>query len=248
MLIRIGRLTPVVSAVLAVVVLAATYGYCAYKDYLALRGVQIAFVLVYLLLGLLRAATTAATSITSEREARTWPVLLATTLTDREIVFGKIIGSALQSWPYWLLLTGHVLTFSFVGSISATAILPLAILVVSSALFVSAVGVLFSSWCKRSSTAACVNLVLFLCLVVPFCCPLPVFLVSPIFAALVILAVTGQWDVGVPFGRMAFRTQGDWFAAFLTSVLALLVLVGLYLLVALAASAVAIKKVRRKIY
>ena len=248
MLVRFGRLTPVLSAVLAVVVLAATYGYCGYKDYLALRGVQIAFVLVYLLLGLLRAATTAATSITSEREARTWPVLLATTLTDREIVFGKIIGSALQSWPYWLLLTGHVVAFSFAGYIPAAAILPLAALVVSSALFVSAVGVLFSSLCRRSSTAACANLLLFLCLVVPFCCPLPIFLVSPIFAALVILVVAGQWEMGLPFGRMAFSADGDWLAAFLTSALALLVLVGLYLLVALATSAIAIRKVRRKIY
>ena len=248
MLVKIGRLTPVVSAVLAVVALAATYGYCAYKDYLGIKGVQTAFVLVYLLLGLLRTATTAATSITSEREARTWPVLLATALTDRQIVFGKIIGSALQSWPYWLLLTAHVVLFSLLRYIPAAAILPLAVLVVSSALFVSAVGVLFSSWCRRSATAACANLLLFLCLVVPFCCPLPVFLVSPIFAALMILAVTGQWEMGVPFGRMDVGAEGDWFAAFLTSVLALLVLVGLYLLVAFAASAFAIRKVRRKIY
>jgi ABC-type transport system involved in multi-copper enzyme maturation permease subunit len=215
---------------------------------LAIKGVQTAFVLVYFLLGLFRTATSAATSITSEKEARTWPVLLATALTDREIVFGKIIGSALQSWPFWLLLTAHVAVFSFVCYIPAAAILPLAVLIVSSTLLVSAVGVFFSSWCKRSSTAACANLLLFLCLVVPFCCPLPVFLVSPIFAALMILVVTGQWEMGVPFGRMAFSAQGSWFAAFLTSVLALLVLVGLYLLVAFAASAVAIRKVRRKIY
>jgi len=248
MLVRIGRLTPVLSAVLAGVVLVATYGYCAYEDYLAIKGVQTAFVLVYFLLGLLRTATSAAISITSEREARTWPVLLATALTDREIVFGKIIGSALQSWPYWLLLTAHVVVFSVARYVPAAAILPLTALIVSSALLVSAVGVFFSSWCKRSSTSACANLLLFLCFAVPFCCPLPVFVVSPIFAALMILAVTGQWEMGVPFGRIAFSAQGGWFAAFLTSVLALLVLVGLYLLVALAASAVAIRKVRRKIY
>ena len=248
MLVKIGRFTPVLSAVLAVLVLAVTYGYCAYKDYLAIKGVQTAFVLVYFFLGLLRTATSAATSITSEREARTWPVLLATALTDREIVFGKIIGSALQSWPFWLLLTAHVVVFSFVGYIPAAAILPLAVLIVSSALLVSAVGVLFSSWCKRSSTSACANLLLFLCLVVPFCCPLPIFLVNPIFAALMIFAVTGQWDIGLPFGRMAFGAQASWLAVLSTSVLALLVLVGLYLLLAFAASAAASWKIRRKIY
>ena len=61
----------------------------------------------YLFLGLLRAATSAATSVTSEKEARTWPALLSTALTDRQIVFGKIIGSALQGWPSWLLLAAQ---------------------------------------------------------------------------------------------------------------------------------------------
>ncbi len=248
MSVRVSRFMPVLSAVLAVLVLAATYGYCAYKGYLAIEGVHAAFVLTYFLLGLLRTATSAATSITSEKEARTWPVLLTTVLTDRQIVLGKIIGSCLQSWAFWLLLAAHMVAFSFAGYISAVAILPLAVLVASSALLVSAVGVLFSSWCKRSSTSASASLLLFLCFAMPFCCPLPIFLVNPIFAGLMILAVTGQWEIGVPFGRMSFGVQGSWFAAFLTSALALLVLVGLYLLLALAASAVAIRKVRRKIY
>lgn len=248
MSVRVGRFMPVLSAVLAVLVLGATYGYCAYKGYLAIEGVHAAFVLVYFLLGLLRTASSAATSITSEREARTWPVLLTTTLTDREIVVGKILGSCLQSWAFWLLLAAHVAVFSFLRRIPAVAILPLVVLVASSALLFSAVGVLFSSWCRRSSTSACANLLLFLCFVMPFCCPLPIFLVNPIFAGLMIFAVAGQWDIGAPFDRMIFGAQESWFAIFLTSTLALLVLVGLYLLLALAASAVATMKVRRKIF
>jgi len=54
------------------------YGYCGYKDWLALKEAQTAFMAAYLFMGLLRTATSAATSITSEREARTWPVLLTT--------------------------------------------------------------------------------------------------------------------------------------------------------------------------
>jgi ABC-type transport system involved in multi-copper enzyme maturation permease subunit len=248
MSVKVGRFMPVLSGVLVVLVLAATYGYCAYKGYLALEWVQAAFVLVYFLLGLLRAATSAAVSITSEKEARTWPVLLATALTDRQIVLGKILGSCLQSWAFWLLLTVHVVVFSLVGYISAAAILPLAVLVVASALLVSSIGVLFSSWCKRSSTSASANLLLLLGLVMPFCCPLPVYLVNPIFAALMILAFTGRWDIGAPFNRMGFGVQTSWLVTLSTSALALVVLVGLYLLLAFAASAAATWKVRRKIY
>lgn len=249
MSVRVGRFMPVLSGVLVVLILAAIYGYCAYKDYLALKGVQAAFVLVYFLLGLLRAATSAATSITSEKEARTWPVLLATALTDRQIVLGKVLGSCLQSWAFWLLLAAHVVVFSSVGYISAIAILPLAVLVVASALLVSSIGVLFSSWCKRSSTSASANLFLFVCFAMPFCTPLYFFyFVNPIFAAFMILAVAGRWDIGVPFSRMAFGANDSWLAALSTSVLALVVLVGLYLLLAFAASAAAAWKVRRKIY
>ena len=198
----------------------------------------------YLFLGLLRAATSAATSVTSEKEARTWPALLSTALTDREIVFDKIIGSALQGWPSWLLLTAHVLVFTFAGYISIVAVVPLAALAISSALLVSAIGVLFGSLFKRSSVAASVNLIVIVVFNFPFCFRAPTFRVNPIFVAVQIQAVTGEWGGEFPFSRMGANGYGT----FLTSGLALIVLVGLYLLLASLACALAIRKVRRKVF
>ncbi|MEA3226316.1 MAG: ABC transporter permease [Planctomycetota bacterium] len=246
---RTSRLVPIVYAVLGLAVLAAVYGYCAYKGYLALQELQTAFVLIYLLLGLLRTATSAATSITAEKEARTWPVLLTTALTDRQIVFGKIIGSVLQSWPFWLLLAVHVVVFAFAQCIHPAAILPLTILTVGSAILVSAVGVLFSSCFKRSSTSTSVDLIVFGWFAMPVCCPLPfpTFIASPLFAAAMILDVTGEWNTITTVFRRSGPGWG-WFGTFLLSELAVIALVAIYLALALAASAVATGKIRRKIF
>lgn len=241
---RSGRLMPVLNAVLAVCVVIVAYGYCGYRGWLALKEAQTAFIAAYLFMGLLRTATSAATSITSEREARTWPVLLSTPMTDKEIVFGKIIGSALQAWPFWLLLTVHMLVFSLAGYISFVAVLALAALTVSSALLFSAIGVLFSSSFKRSSVSASVNLAAILVANFPLCCPVPTFLVNPIFVAMWIQAITGGWGEEFPF----MRTGSDGLGSFLASGLALVVLLALYLLFALAASALAIRKIRRRIF
>lgn len=247
-LVKGSRLTIVITYVLLIIIFLGVYGYCAYEKAFGYKGVQMGFVLVYFFLGLLRTATLTASSITSEREARTWPILLATPLDDRQIILGKIIGSCLRCWPFWLLLSAHVIVFSLAGCIHPAAIFPLAVLVASSDVLVSAVGVFFSSCFKRTSPAAAINLVLFIVFTVPFCCPLPIFFVSPLFAAATILSVTG----GGPNMMSPFSLGGSmwssWFGAFLISALALLALVTIYLLTAFLAFAIAKRNVRRKIF
>jgi ABC-type transport system involved in multi-copper enzyme maturation permease subunit len=244
LLIRTSHLRSVLSVILAVFVLAAAYGYCAYEDCLANMGVQIGFVLVYFFFGLFRAATSAATSITSEKEAHTWPILLATPLTEKQIAFSKIIGSCLQGWLFWLLLAAHVAVFSLARCIHPAAVLPLISLVVSSALLVSAVGVFFSSCFKRSSTSASVNLILFLWFTLPVCQPLPA---SPLFAAVMILGVAGGWrETATPFQQTG-PGWGGLLGAFLISGLALIVLVAIYLSLAFAAFAVSVANIRRRV-
>ncbi len=259
---RSSRFWPAFSAVLAVCVGIATYGYCGYKGWLAQEEAHAAFIAVYLFLGLLRATTSAAMSITSERESRTWPLLLTTSLTDKQIVFGKIIGSALQAWPFWVLLIAHILVFSIWGYIPVLAVVPLAALAVSSALLVSAIGVFFSSSFNKSSVAGALNLIVIFVLNFPVCCPLPTLLVNPIFIAIWVLAVTGEWESSFPFMRTLFSslTPEDLgelgmglplvrrYATFLASALALIIVLGLYLLFAFAASALAVRKIRRRIF
>ena len=83
----------------------------------------------------------------------------------------------------------------------------------------------------------------------PVCCPspLPTFLVSPLFAAVIILGVTGDWDVMAgPFHRAS--NQWGWFGAFMVSGIALIVLVAIYLSLALGAFAIAVANIRRRIF
>jgi len=246
--VSIDRLKTIISSAVAIVILLFIYGYCAYEKYFAHKEIQSGFIVSYFFLGLFRTATSAATSITSEKEAHTWPMLLTTSLGEKQIAFGKIIGSALRGWPFWLLLIAHVIVFSLAGCIPPAAILPLVLLVASSALLVSAVGVFFSSCFKRSSTSASINIILFLFFTVPFCSPLPSFLASPLFAAIMILAVTGGWQgLGFPFIRGG-SGWGAWLGAFFVSGLALIVLVTIYLSLAFAAFAIATSNVRRKVF
>jgi ABC-type transport system involved in multi-copper enzyme maturation permease subunit len=241
------RIGTIITTILAVLILVAAYGYCAYTDLLGHEETHIVFIIIYFFFGLFRTATSAATSITSEKEAQTWPILLTTPLTEKQVVFGKIIGSCLGGWAFWLLLIIHIVAFSLTGCIPPAAILPLALLITSSILLVSAVGVFFSSCFKRSSISASVNLILFLGFTVPVCCPSPLhtFMVSPLFAAIMILGITGGWSgIEGPFRQTG--SEWGWFGTFLISGLALVVLVAIYLSLALGAFAIAVTNIRRR--
>jgi len=247
-LVKGSRLTIVITYVLLITILFGVYGYCAYEKAFGHKEVQMGFVLVYFFLGLLRTATLAASSITSEKEARTWAILLATPLDNRQIVFGKIIGSCLRCWPFWLLLSAHVIVFSLARCIHPAAIFPLALLVLSSAVLVSAVGVFFSSCFKRTSPAAAINLILFFVFTVPFCCPLPTFFVSPFFVGSMILGVAGGSKAATTrFYRLDYRFLPG-IDGFFASMLALIGIVIIYLLLALGAFAIANTNVRRRSY
>jgi ABC-2 type transport system permease protein len=241
------RIGSIITTILAVLILAAAYGYCAYADLLGSHGTQIAFIIIYFFFGLLRTTTSAGTSITTEKEAQTWPILLTTPLSEKQIVLEKIIGSCLAGWAFWLLLAAHVVVFSLAGYIPPSAIPPLVLLIVSSMLLVSSIGVFFSSCFKRSSISASINLVLFLGFTVPICCPMPLppFLISPLFAAIVIMGVAGGWH-GMESSFQHTPSGWEWLGTFLISGLALFVLVVIYLSLALGAFAIAVSNIRRR--
>jgi ABC-type transport system involved in multi-copper enzyme maturation permease subunit len=242
------RAGSIITTILAVLILAAVYGYCAYANLLGSHGTQTAFIIIYFFFGLLRTATSAGISITTEKEAQTWPILLTTPLSEKQIVLEKIIGSCLAGWAFWLLLAAHITVFSLAGYIPPSAVPPLALLIVSSMLLVSSIGVFFSSCFKHSSISASINLVLFLGFTVPICCPmpLPLFLVSPLFASIVIMGVAGGWHgMETSFGHT--QSGWGWLGTFLISGLALFVLVVIYLSLALGAFAIAMSNIRRRL-
>jgi ABC-type transport system involved in multi-copper enzyme maturation permease subunit len=245
---KTSRIMMVLKAVILVLVLTFAYGYCGYKNYLARNEIQLAFILAYFALALLRTATASATCITSEKESRTWPILLTTPLSEKHIALGKIFGSCLQAWLFWFLLYTHIVVFSIAGRIALAAFIPLILLVVSSALLISSVGVCFSSCFKRSSISSAVNLILFFCFTIPVCCPLPIFIASPLFIIIMILGNTGGWHGLVTPFRITSTSSGSWLWNFALSQLAYLVPVIVYLLLAFGAFAIATSNIRRKIF
>jgi ABC-type transport system involved in multi-copper enzyme maturation permease subunit len=233
---------------IAGICLLAAYGFFAYTKYLAEKEVQIGFVIAYFFLGLLRTATVSASSITLEKEAKTWPILLTTPLDQRQIIVQKTIASTLRAWPFWLLLAAHVLIFTLLGFIHPVAVAPLLLLVVTSSLLVSAVGVFFSSCFKRTSTAATFSVISFFVFALPFCCPLPAFIASPFFVATMIMTVgPGNFDAGVPF----YELQYGFFPGikgFLVSAFILAGIMVVYLLIAFLFYAFAVGNARRNVF
>lgn len=192
-LIKPNRFMSVFSFLLAICFLAIAYGFCYYYDILDKNETQVAFVLIYFFIGLLRTSTLAAISITTEKEARSWPILLTTPLSPREISHGKIIGSCLRAWGYWLVLGLHLVVFILLGMIKAAILIPMIVLVIGSALLVSSIGVMFSSIFKRSTKSATFNIMAFLTIIIPICCIPYLYFGSPIFAAASIFGVWGGY-------------------------------------------------------
>ena len=67
---------------------------------------QAHIVYIYIFMGLSMFSTAIFSSgcITSEKEANTWPLLLITTLSDWEILYGKLVGIMRRSLPIWIML------------------------------------------------------------------------------------------------------------------------------------------------
>jgi ABC-type transport system involved in multi-copper enzyme maturation permease subunit len=145
---------------IGMLLLFATYFFCARENVLGEDGTHIVYVLIFMVLGMLFTIILPATSITSEKESRSWPLLLATTLTDWQILFGKFIGSIRRCLPIWAFLFGHIIVFSACSLIHPIAILQMAILVAWLIVFFSCTGLYFSSRFKHTTTAVVMNFTL----------------------------------------------------------------------------------------
>ena len=135
------------------------YWLCARERALDDPDVHTMFVAVFLLLGIMFTVILTSTGITTEKEARSWPILLTTTLDDRQILFGKYIGTLRRLLPAWILLFAHVVVFSLDGIINPVAVVQITILVAWIVTFLFCTGVYFSSRFKHTTTAVIVNLI-----------------------------------------------------------------------------------------
>jgi ABC-type transport system involved in multi-copper enzyme maturation permease subunit len=122
------------------------------------QGIQIVFVIIFAALGSLFSIVIPATCITSEKEARSWPLLMATTLSSSQILYAKFVGVIRRTLPSWILLFVHVIFFSLLRVIHPVAIFQLAVPVACIILLSSVTGIYFSSRFKRTTTAVIMNL------------------------------------------------------------------------------------------
>jgi len=154
------KIRMIIAIGIGLILLGITYAICDAARVLDESGVHTAYVIIFTAIGMLFTAILPATCITSEKESQSWPLLLATTLSDWQILFGKFAGVVRRCMPIWCLLFGHVIVFSLVGYIHPVAIVHFGILVAWIVLFLSGTGLYFSTRFKHTTTAVIANFAL----------------------------------------------------------------------------------------
>jgi ABC-type transport system involved in multi-copper enzyme maturation permease subunit len=152
------RLVELIAAVVILGLLFLTYWLCRRTGVLEKTGTHIMYTVVFFSVGMLFTTVLPATCITSEKESRTWPLLLTTTVGDWEILWSKFLGAVRRCLPAWVLLFGHGIVFAVLGYIHPIAIAQLGILVVWALFFLTATGLYFSARCKHTTTAVIANM------------------------------------------------------------------------------------------
>jgi ABC-2 type transport system permease protein len=159
-----GRKKNIIGLVITIIALLITYAVNMKEKLLDKDFPHVAYTLIFVILGLITNIVLSATTITTEKETRSWPILLATSIGDWQILIGKAIGVFRRCLPIWLLLAGHLILFILVRFIHPIAVVHLAILVTWIAVFLSGSGLYFSARLKRTTSAVVANFALALTL------------------------------------------------------------------------------------
>ena len=157
---RGGRHAAFIGVLVGVFALAASYAHAEHKRILDEEGPHMVYSSLFVLLGLVISVVLPATSITAERESRSWPILLATPLTDAQIIRGKFLGALRRCMPVWLFLAGHILLFTLVRYIHPIALPLVALTIIPLLIFLTGTGLYFSSRLRRTTTAVILNIAL----------------------------------------------------------------------------------------
>lgn len=189
-----------VAALCVVIALMAIfYALLGKLDVLGEAETQAAFVVALLLCGMVPTAVFSATTISSEREARTLPLLLTTTLSDGQVIFAYVVETLRRSLPAWCLLFAHVLVFVLFGVLHVSVLAYLLVLVVWLAVFLAGMGMWVSSIYRRTTAAVVVNLAMILV----------VWALAPLVMGLLDLEIANRaWANLNPFVQAVVLTEG----------------------------------------
>jgi ABC-type transport system involved in multi-copper enzyme maturation permease subunit len=150
----------IASVIIIACMLIGTYVLCVAEKAMDDSDTHMAYGIIFVILGTLATAILSATVITSEKEARSWPILLCSPVTGWQIITAKAVGVFKRVLPVWLLLPFHIILFSFFGYIHPVCLIHLAILAGWVTFFLTCSGIYFSSCFKRTTTAVIMNLAL----------------------------------------------------------------------------------------
>jgi len=167
-----------IGLVITIGTLLFTYLSWARAKYLDESFVHTAYVMLFGFLGTVVNVVFATTRITSEKESQSWLLLLATPLSDADILLGKAVSAIRRCVPLWGLLAGHVMLFILVGYIHVVALVHLSMVVAWVTCFVTGAGLYFGTRFKRTTSAVVAGFTLILGL----------WAVGPILAGLLTVA------------------------------------------------------------
>jgi ABC-2 type transport system permease protein len=154
-----SRVRKVIAALLMLGVLAFIYIGLALDHALDDNGVHALFCCMFAILAALLTVIIPATCVTSEKEARSWPLLLGTTHSDWRILFSKWLAMLRWCLPIWMLLFGHVLFFSLIGIIHPVALIHEGIVMAGIVNLLIGTGLYWSTRLRRTTTAVVCNFI-----------------------------------------------------------------------------------------
>lgn len=136
-----------------VVALCITYGLAARERVLDESFAHFSYGVLFVMMGIIFSVIFSATRITAERESQTWLLLLATSLSDWDILRDKAVSALWRCLPIWGLLAGHVTLFVLIGYIHPIAIFHLILLVTWVSCFLLGAGLYFSARMTRTTSS-----------------------------------------------------------------------------------------------
>jgi ABC-type transport system involved in multi-copper enzyme maturation permease subunit len=142
------------------IMIVAMYLFPIISDNFGLGETYTVYYGIFMGLGLLSITIFPATCIASEKEARTWPLLLTTTLTGWQILLGKCVGVLRRAIPAWMLLFIYLIPFLGIWENNLADLIRIILLVSGMTIFLCGTGIYFSSRFRRSSSAVLTNFIL----------------------------------------------------------------------------------------
>ena len=149
----------IIAILLSVLIILGFYAVAAHENALDDEDFHVVMAIIFFSVGLLFTIILPANCITSEKESRSWHLLLATTLTEWQIVFGKIAGAFRRCFPSWCYLFAHIIIFTLFGFIHPLGLLQTIIIVFGVGALLTGSGLYFSTVFKRTTTAVIVNFI-----------------------------------------------------------------------------------------